>query len=174
MLEATNLEESVKSGRDRSAIGLKFGNESKTKAQTDILRSRRIRKPVGERRIDREVRGAETIIKALQGFALLGQLANEHGLDRSSVVFLLGVYVRQEQRTNLGIEASALRSYVNGWRGSSSRRLVNRGYLERLPARQLSLTYQGLLVVLKFISGMKYAHQNYCNSLKEARSQSRK
>ena len=99
--------------------GLSEGNSSRATAQADILMARPLRKSIGQRRIDTEIRGAETVLKALQSFALLGQIAKTYGLERTSIAFLLGVYLRHELRTKTGITPAALRSYVNGWRGNS-------------------------------------------------------
>lgn len=146
--------------------GLKQGNEARATAQADILIARPLRKPVGFRRIDKEIRGGENVLKALQSFALLGHLARTYKLERTSIVYLLGMYMRQEQRTRTGSATSALRSYVNGWRGTCGGKLRSAGLVNKEPSGELQLTYEGLLIVRQFISGCKYAQQNYLNSLK--------
>ncbi len=154
--------------------GLSQGNEARATAQADILMSRPLRKPVGQRKIDQEIRGGENVLKALQSFALLGQLAQTYNLERTSVVFLLGVYLRQEQRTKSGLVAPALRSYVNGWRGTSGRKLREAGLLSKEPSGELILTYEGMTIVRQFISGAKYAQQNYRNSIMREQASSSK
>ena len=153
--------------------GLSEGNSSRATAQADILMARPLRKSIGQRRIDTEIRGAETVLKALQSFALLGQIAKTYGLERTSIAFLLGVYLRHELRTKTGITPAALRSYVNGWRGNSGRQLRQAGLLQKEPSGELYLTYEGMTIVRHFISGAKYSHENYRNSLRREQTSSR-
>ena len=87
---------------------------------------------------------------------------------------LLGVYLRQEQRTKAGQPAPALRSYVNGWRGNGGRALVRAGYLLKEPSGELHVSHTGMEIVRRFISSCKYAHENYRNSARRDQDRMKK
>lgn len=128
-------------------------------------RPRALRKIPGTREIDNEIRGGANIIKTLQFFSILGTLGQEHTLHRVTLSFLLGVYIRQEQRTKHGRIAPGLKAYVKDYKGGYSKALIRSGYIAKEPSGELVILPPGLEIVRKFISLCKYAHQNYNNSL---------
>lgn len=151
-----------------------IANEAKDKAQVAIVNLRKPRKEIGTRAIDKEVRGGYDILKTLQFWAVLGIVAKEYNLHRTSLVFLLGCYFRSEQLTKRGRVPSALSAYVKDYKGGYSKALTRLGFLDKSPGNEAAINDRGSEVIRRFISLVKYAQYNYQRALKRDSIKARK
>lgn len=136
---------------------------------TDVAAFRGQRKQTLARSIDQDVRGFTNVARALQVFAVFADLSHRHGLHRSKLVYIAGTYLAQEFRQRKGLKVSALKAYGTKDYNSGNFTLLRRkGLIDKLPSGQVVLTDTGQAIAREIISGLKYAHDNFTNSIKRA------